>query len=93
MIVERHAFALPDLDREQLEEVTIVVRRGGAGALGALEQAVRDVEANRARARRGARRRVRGTNARGVDERGDVRGEAAGVPRSVTRVRAQQSDR
>ena len=91
--LERDAFALADLDREQLEEVAVVVGRRGAGALGAREQPVRDVEANRPRARRGARRRVGRANAGGVDERGDVRGEAARVPGRVARVRAQQRDR
>ena len=87
------AFALADLDREQLEEVAVVVRRRGAGAFGSVEQSVRDVEADRPRARRGARRGVGGPNAGGVDERGDVRGEAARVPGGVARVRAEQSDR
>ena len=91
--VERDAFALADLDREQLEEVSIVVRRRGAGALGSREKSVGDVKADRARARRGARRRVGRANAGSVDERRDVGGEAAGVPGSVSRVRAKESDR
>jgi len=58
-----------------------------------IEQTVRDVEANRTRARLLARRRVGRTDAGRVDESGDVRGEAARVPRRVLGVRSEQSDR
>ena len=87
--VERDALALADLDREQLKEVAVVVRRRGAGAFWSLEQPVGDVKANRARARRGARRGVGRTNAGSVDEGRDVGREAARVPGRVSRVRAQ----
>ena len=45
--VQALSFALPDLDREQLEQVAITIRRSRAGAFGAIEQSVRDVESNR----------------------------------------------
>ena len=53
---ERLPLALTDLDREQLEQVTVAVRRRGAGTLGPIEQSVRDVEADRTRTGRRARR-------------------------------------
>ena len=90
--VERLSFALADLDREQLEEMPVVVRRRGAGSFRPVEQAVRDVKANRARARRCARGRVGWAHAGGVDEGGDMSGEPASVPRRVPRVRAKQGD-
>ena len=86
------AFALADLDRQQLEEVPVAVGGSGAGALGAIEQAVRDVEAHRARTRRRARRRVGGAQPGGIDERRDVRGETSRVPRRVARVSAEERD-
>src|SRR5688572_4408709 len=48
--LERLPFALANLDREQLEEMTVVVGRRGSGSLGAIEQAVRDIESDRPRA-------------------------------------------
>jgi hypothetical protein len=38
------AFALTNLDREELEEMPIVIGRCGAGPIGAIEQPVGDVE-------------------------------------------------
>ena len=54
--LERLALALPDLYREELKEVPITVGSSGPGAFGPVEQAMRDVESNGARARRSARR-------------------------------------
>jgi hypothetical protein len=90
--VQRLAFALADLDHEELEEVSVVVRRGGTGAFGAIEQAVRDVEAHSARARRDAGGCVGGAETCGVDEGRCVRGESAGVPGGVPRVSAEECD-
>jgi hypothetical protein len=38
--LERCPLPLPDLDREQLEKVTVVVRRGGTRSFGAIEQTI-----------------------------------------------------
>lgn len=53
--VETLALALPDLDREELEQVPVTVRRTGPRSLGAVQQSARDVEPDRARTWRGAR--------------------------------------
>ena len=90
--LERLSFALPDLDREELQQMLVVIGRRGALALGMVEEPVRDVEADRARARRSARRRVRRTHPGRVHEGRRVRSESAGVPGGVTRVSAQQGD-
>jgi hypothetical protein len=50
--LERLAFALPNLDREQLKEMPVVVGRRGARPFGPVEKAMRDIEPDRARARR-----------------------------------------
>src|SRR2546423_14284152 len=39
-------FALPNLDREQLEQMAVAVCRSGAGTLGSIEQTAGDIEAN-----------------------------------------------
>ena len=46
--VEGDALTLAYLDRQQLEEVAVVVGGGGAGAFRPLEQSIGDVKANRA---------------------------------------------
>lgn len=53
--VETLPFALADLDREELEQMPVAVRRTGPGSLGAVQQSARDVEPDRARTGRGAR--------------------------------------
>jgi hypothetical protein len=44
--VEALALALPDLDREELKQVAIVVRRCRASSLGVIEQPAGNVEAH-----------------------------------------------
>jgi hypothetical protein len=56
--VERLSFALADFDREELEQMTIVIRRGRSRSFGAVDESCGDVEADRARAWRGAGARV-----------------------------------
>src|ERR1019366_1822576 len=90
--VERLSLTLTDLYGQQLQQVPVMVRRGRALALRMVDEAARDVKADRARARRGAGRRVRRPHSRGIDERGGVRREPASVPRRVARVRTEQGD-
>lgn len=56
--VEALSFALPDLDGQQLKEVTIAVGGAGAGSFGSVEQPARYVKANSSRTGRGAGRSV-----------------------------------
>jgi hypothetical protein len=65
--VESLAFTLANFDREQLEQMPIIVDRRGAGAFRAVEQAIGHVEPNGPGTRRGSGRRVRGPHARSVD--------------------------
>jgi hypothetical protein len=60
--VETLAFALPDLDGQQLKKVTISVGGAGAGSFRAVEESARYVEANCPRAGRGAGRSVGRSN-------------------------------
>lgn len=90
--LQRLSLTLADLDRQQLKQMAVIVRRRRSLAFGTIDQAAGDVEANRAGGRRGASRGIGGTNAGGIDEPGDVRGQTPGVPGGVPRVRAQQRD-
>jgi hypothetical protein len=56
--LERLAFALADFYREELEQVPVIVRCGGACSFGAVDESSRDVEANGAGAWGGAGARV-----------------------------------
>lgn len=90
--LQRRAFALTDLDGEQLEEVPVVVGGGRPGSLRAVKKSTRHVEPNRSSTRRGARRSVCRTHTRGVHERGDMCGEPTRIPGRVLRMCAQQCD-
>ena len=56
--VEALSFALPDLDGQQLKEMTISVYSAGTGSFGSIEQSARYVKANSSRTGRGAGRSV-----------------------------------
>src|SRR5262249_10913662 len=51
-MIERLPLSLADFDREELEQVTIVIRGGRAGSLRAIQEPARHIEADRPRARR-----------------------------------------
>src|SRR6476660_2073345 len=74
-LFEALSLALPDLDREQLEEVAIIVRRCGTGSFRTIEQSAGDVEPDGARSRCGTSRRICRPHPGGVYERGDVSGK------------------
>jgi len=66
--VERLSFALANLDGEELQEMPVMVGRGGAFSVGMIEQPARDVEPDRSCTRRGAGRSIGRPHAGGVDE-------------------------
>lgn len=90
--LERLALALPNLDVKELKEMAISIGRRRSSAFGAIEQAVRDVESDRARAEGRAGRGIGGAHGGGIDERGGMRGESSRVPRRVARVGAEQGN-
>lgn len=90
--LERLPLALPDLDVKELKEMAISIGRRRPSALGAIEQAIRDVEPDCSRAEGGAGRGVGRAHGGGIDERGGMRGESSRVPRRVARVGAEQGD-
>ena len=91
--IETLPFALPDFYREKLKKMPISVSRAGAGSFRVVEKAACDIESNRPRSRRRARRRIGRPNSRRVYERGGVSGEPPGIPRGVFCVSAEESDR
>src|SRR5688572_28191257 len=90
--LERLSLTLPDLDVKQLQQVAVPVGRRSSGALGTVEESVRYVKSNGARAERCTCGGVRRAHAGGIDERGSVSGESSCVPRRVSRVRAEQGN-
>ena len=65
---QRRAFALPQLDGEQLQEMPLVVRGRSSNAVGTVHQVIRHVKSHGTRRGCRARRCVRRSNAGGVDE-------------------------
>ena len=90
---KRGALHLAQLDRQQLEKVTVGVRGGGAPSLRRAHQPLRDVETDRPLARRRPRRGVDGGDARSVEDSADQDREVAEVPGREMPVFAEDVER
>ncbi|GAC1318599.1 MAG: hypothetical protein NVSMB22_00660 [Chloroflexota bacterium] len=87
--IESLTLPLTDLDRKKLQQMTIAIRRCRAGTLWAIQETVCNIKSYSPCTWRCSGRRIRGSQAGGIDKGGDVTGQPPSIPRRLTRMRAK----